>query len=71
MDLSIIIGSVIAFLLFLGVFLARRAEKKAWNKGFCKKTGYPWKHFDTDSQGGRLYKAGLGNYCDISYNVER
>jgi hypothetical protein len=36
-------------------------ERKEWNGGVCKENGQQWKYFDTDSQGGRGYKA--GDYC--------
>lgn len=31
-------------------------EKKAWNGGRCRECGYGLRQFDTDSQGGRMYK---------------
>lgn len=52
------------------VLIARHLEKKDWNNGYCS-CGEPWKHFTTDSQGGRGY------CCDkchkhiwISYKVD-
>lgn len=65
------VGIAILILMFIGVLTARHCEKKAWNKGFCRKTGQPWERFDTDSQGGKMYKDGRGNYCDISYRVDK
>lgn len=51
----------------VGLFaLAWYREKKIWNNGVCRETGNPWEHFDTDSQGGRMYKSGR-HYCDISW----
>jgi len=41
-------------------------ERREWNGGICRENGLPWKYFDTDSQGGRGYKAG-DRYCWISY----
>jgi len=62
--------------LFIVMILARSAEKKIWNNGICVETGEPWKHFDTDSQGGRGYTSIDGNsgkdvYTWISYNVDK
>ena len=42
-------------------------ERKTWNHGICKTSGKPWQHFGTDSQHGRSYKDGEGNYCRISW----
>lgn len=33
-------------------------ERKRWNNGICKENGLHWEYFDTDSQGGKGYKAG-------------
>ena len=57
--------------LFGGAFIARHYEKRDWNNGFCRKTGQPWKSFDMDSQGGRGYTDGQGNYTWVSYNVDK
>lgn len=53
------------FLIFLAIIL----EKRAYNKGICKYCGKPLRHFDTDSQGGRLYTC--PDFCSlvsVSYN---
>ena len=59
---------LLMFLLFaLAVaLLGYVSERKDWNGGFSK-IGKPWVRFDTDSQGGRGYKDGRGNYCWISW----
>jgi len=59
--------SVLVFAPFvaLGIF-AYRSDKKMWNNGVCLKNGLPWVRFDTDSQGGRMYRAG-DEYCGISW----
>ena len=44
-----------------------RSEQKKWNSGVSAESGHPWRHFDTDSQGGRLYTDDNGNYCSVSY----
>jgi hypothetical protein len=65
---------LIFFILILavGIIWARNEEKKKWNDGFSALTGEPWIHFDTDSQGGRMYKTRSGHdWCDISYNVDK
>jgi len=48
------------------VVYAYKSEKSTWNNGICKENGLPWNHFDTDSQGGRGYKAG-DRMCWISW----
>lgn len=55
----------------IGAMLARNKEKKDWNGGICSKSGKNWILFDIDSQGGRMYKDGYGNYCDVSYKVDK
>ena len=39
-------------------FIGPITERRTWNKGICKENGIKWVYFDTDSQGGRGYKAG-------------
>ena len=34
------------------------SELREWNGGYCRDNGLRWVRFDTDSQGGRGYKAG-------------
>lgn len=44
-------------------------EKRNYNNGICKCCGKPLRHFDTDSQGGRLYTC--PDFCSlvsVSYN---
>jgi len=55
----------LALLLALGL-LGSISERRRWNSGICKENGLPWVHFDTDSQGGRGYKAGNCS-CWISW----
>ena len=65
----ILLMSLIALLYFLR--LAIRSEKLAWNGGVCAQTGEQWERFDTDSQGGRMYKSGDYEtkmyYCIITW----
>ncbi len=68
--------SYLAITILIGVFVAlvwrfRAKEKAEWNNGVCAKSGMAWECFDMDSQGGRMYKDGCGNYCDISYSVDK
>lgn len=42
------------------------AERREWNGGVCKKSGKPWRYFDSDSEGGRGYTDGE-HYCWISW----
>lgn len=41
-------------------------EYRQWNHGVCRKNGMNWRQFDTDSQGGRGYRAG-DEICWISW----
>lgn len=56
-------------IIVLAAFQAWR-ERLIWNNGICPDNGLPWQQFDTDSQGGRGYKAG-DKYCWISWPVDR
>ena len=58
-------GALLAFML-IGGLLASISERRRYNGGICAKNGLPWECFDTDSQGGRMYKAG-NEYLDVSY----
>ena len=55
--MSVMIIAVMAFItVWLGaipVFILQ--DKKAWNKGICRKCGGMLYHADTDSQGGKLW----------------
>lgn len=58
-------------LLFILVYwLAYRSDKKRWNVGYCRECGGKWKQYDTDSQGGRMYKCPKNHRVDISYPVD-
>ena len=62
-------------LFLLGIFLltiawAAYRESTWWNNGLCPRCQKRWKHFDTDSQGGRGYKCKNGHYTWISYPVD-
>ena len=63
---------IIAFLIIpFGIIYVKNDEKKKWNEGICSICGKRWRLYDTDSQGGRMYKCENDHYCDISYNVDR
>ena len=70
-SLALIIPAVLVPTFVIGVIACRRREKKDWNNGVCAESGLPWLHFDTDSQGGRGYKDGQGNYIWVSYRVDK
>lgn len=53
-----IFAGIILILLALLLLWAILWEKREWNNGICRRNGLPWEQFDTDSQGGRGYKAG-------------
>lgn len=57
-------------LVIIGAVLQRNHEKKEWNYGRCRKCGWGWKQFDTDSQGVRGYKCPNNHTLWVSYNVD-
>ena len=66
-DAAFILLSAIVVVAFLCLGLAMRTlDALTWNNGICKENGLPWEYFDSDSQGGRGYKAG-GHTCWISW----
>lgn len=42
-------------------------DYRDWNRGVSRKSGRPWKAFDRDSNGGRGYTDGAGNYIWLSW----
>lgn len=71
-DVVLIFCSAVVLLMVAGSIWARWHEKKEWNNGICRQSKTPWRHYDTDSQGGRMYiDATREYYCDISYKVDR
>jgi hypothetical protein len=56
---------ILAVLALIGI-AGYVSEKRLWNNGICKYNDEPWAYFDTDSQGGRGYKAGEFT-CWVSY----
>lgn len=63
-------GIVILAAMIGGGVWQRAREKREWNNGICAASGKPWQHFDCDSQGGRGYKDGCGNWLWVSYRVD-
>lgn len=58
-------AAILSVFIILGL-VAWWLERKIWNNGICKVNGLPWEYFDTDSQGGKMYRA--GDYtCTISW----
>jgi len=59
------------WLLFLApICIGIQLDRTSWNGGICKQNGESWEYFDTDSQGGRGYKA--RNYHTwISWPVDK
>ena len=69
----IVPGIVLSIMIGGGIW-AYISEKKEWNNGISKKTGEPWVHFDTDSQGGRGYRSQGNGYVErtwISWPVDK
>lgn len=42
-------------------------DYRDWNHGISRKSGRPWKASGSDSQGGRSYTDGAGNYIWLSW----
>lgn len=58
MEVLKFIGIFLILLIVTGgplVLLGSKLESKDFNKGVCRVCGKKLRHFDTDSQGGRLY----------------
>ena len=66
------LGLSLFIMMFVGAFYCRRSEKKSWNNGICSECGTSWRQFDTDSQGGRMYKCQCEarHSCDVSWGVD-
>lgn len=65
---KIIFISVLVLIFVLGIIVAWYLESKGFNGGVCPKCGHQFKHFDTDSQGGRGYRCeGCGHITWVSY----
>lgn len=60
-----------SLLVVAAIIVGYRYEKRQWNNGICAASGLPWVRFDIDSQGGRGYTDGQGNYCWISWPVDK
>lgn len=54
---------IMAAIFFIILSLAILYEKRNYNNGICKYCGKPLRHFDTDSQGGRLYTC--PDFCNL------
>lgn len=72
MELIEAVATIIFFsaVLALGIW-GKSREKKQWNNGICASSGESWRFFDMASDGSRGYKDSKGNYCWISYNIEK
>lgn len=60
---------IMVIIFFIILILAILYEKRNYNNGICRHCGKPLRHFDTDSQGGRLYTC--PDFCSlvsVSYN---
>lgn len=68
---SLVMAFIVIMILITGIIFGRKYEKKKWNNGFCAKCNKPWRYFDNDSQGARMYKCDNGHHCDISYKVDK
>ena len=64
-------SGIIVLVFIIGIIYTRRNEKKKWNKGRCPICGKPWIHFDTDSQGGRMYRCENWHGCEVTYKIDK
>ena len=71
MIVLLLISVSFIFIVIFGCIYIRNSEKKRWNNGICPECGLKWMHFDTDSQGGRMYRCDNWHRCDVSYNVDK
>ena len=58
---------LIIFTFLLIGYIGTKIESKSFNSGLCPKCNTKFKHFDTDSQGGRGYKCNNQHYTWVSY----
>jgi len=50
---------LVPIFVLVGIIAASwRSDIRNWNGGTCLYNGKKWEYFDTDSQGGRGYRAG-------------
>jgi len=70
MEIGLCVGILLLSVAVVGGVVVCAEEKRTWNNGICVENGLPWERFDTDSHGGRGYKAG-DRYIWISYNVDK
>lgn len=49
---------LLILLLLSGSLFGSVSERREFNNGICRANGLPWEYFDTNSQGGRGYRAG-------------
>lgn len=60
---------VMTTIFFTVLSLAIMHEKREYNNGICKCCGKKLRHFDTDSQGGRLYTCeDMHTLVSVSYD---
>lgn len=60
---------IMAAISFIILSLAILYEKREYNNGICKCCGKKLRHFDTDSQGGRLYTCeDMHTLVSVSYD---
>ena len=58
---------IVTGIIVLGTCYGFYSEKVNWNGGVCRESGQCWEYFDSDSQGGKGYKDGMGNTHWVSY----
>lgn len=71
MDYHLYIALFMMTLVVIAGISGRYYEKRDWNGGTCPKCFERYECYDTDSQGGRMYKCSCGYGPDISYSVDK
>ena len=66
-----LIFALLLVVILCGALWGAADERAAWNSGHCRRDGFPWVRFDTDSQSGRGYKCACGHYIWISWPIEQ
>lgn len=69
--IMLVIGGYILFAI-VAAFFAASSDKELYNDGVCSRCNGTWRHFNTDSQGGRGYICDrCGDVIWISYPVDK
>lgn len=70
-ELKLIIFLILFSLCVVLTLFTINKEKKKWNNGYCPLCGKEWKQFDTNSQGGIIYKCENDHWFTCTYNIDK